>query len=57
MRGSRWQDPLGAQPDPSGGVVLVRGRAGMNFERPFDSLDELRAWALAGGEWAVEKNA
>jgi hypothetical protein len=33
-------------------VVLVHHRAGHRISEAFDSVDQLREWANAGGRWA-----
>jgi hypothetical protein len=57
LRGAHWQveRPWELQPEQlsaAGPVRLVRSRSGVTMERRFADLDELRAWASAGGFWA-----
>ena len=51
MRGARWKDgtPSGAS-EP---LELIRRRAGSEINERFESPEELRAWASAGGHWAT----
>ena len=35
------------------GVVLVHHRAGHHIRETFESIDDMRRWASAGGPWAT----
>lgn len=58
LRGAAWQVERPWEVEPAersaaGPVRLVRVRSGETLEREFADPDELRAWASAGGFWAV----
>ncbi|MBJ7457621.1 MAG: hypothetical protein JHD02_00390 [Thermoleophilaceae bacterium] len=57
MRGAHWQLERPWEVDAelrsaTGGVQLRRARSGETIERSFASVDDLRAWASAGGFWS-----